>query len=104
MVNQPVELLKRLPGYAYTPLAESDWCCGAAGVYTMTQPEQAAKLLARKMTNVKAAAPAVLATANPGCMHQLNMACRADGALDQVRVAHPMELLAEACHASAAGP
>lgn len=96
VVNQPVELLKRLLGYEFTPLTESDWCCGAAGVYTMTQPEQAQKLLDRKLANVKKATPQVIATANPGCMHQLNLACRDDPALAGVRVAHPMELLAEA--------
>ncbi|MEQ8846308.1 heterodisulfide reductase-related iron-sulfur binding cluster [Botrimarina sp.] len=100
VVSQPVELLRRLPGYDFVPLAESDWCCGAAGVYTITQPEQAAKLLERKLTHLRAARPHVVATANPGCMHQLNLACRGDDSLAHTRVAHPMELLAEACHAS----
>jgi glycolate oxidase iron-sulfur subunit len=96
VVNQPVELMKRVPGYQFVPLAESDWCCGAAGVYTITQPEQAGKLLERKLGHVKAAKPDVLATANPGCMHQLNMACRNDTTLSNIKVVHPMELLAEA--------
>jgi glycolate oxidase iron-sulfur subunit len=100
VVSQPVELMKRVPGYQFVPLAESDWCCGAAGVYTITQPEQAGKLLERKLGHLKAAAPDVLATANPGCMHQLNMACKNDASLAGVRVVHPMELLAEACLAS----
>lgn len=100
VVSQPVELLKRIAGYEFVPLAESDWCCGAAGVYTITQPDQARKLLERKLGHVRAAAPDVIATANPGCMHQLNLACRADDTLARVRVSHPMELLAEACHAA----
>jgi glycolate oxidase iron-sulfur subunit len=100
VVSQPVELLKRLPGYQFVPLAESDWCCGAAGVYTMTQPEQAGKLLSRKLGHIQAAKPDVLATANPGCMHQLNMACRDNASLSNVKVVHPMELLAEAVRSS----
>lgn len=96
VVRQPVDLLRALPGYEFVPLAESDWCCGAAGVYTMTQPEQADKLLARKMEHLRAARPDVVATANPGCMHQLAMACAADPELAHTRVVHPMELLAEA--------
>lgn len=96
VVNQPVDLLKRLPGYEFVPLTESDWCCGAAGVYSVTQPEQAGKLLARKLTNIREAAPDVIATANPGCMHQLNLACRFDETLSHIRVVHPMELVAEA--------
>ncbi|MEM1013881.1 MAG: heterodisulfide reductase-related iron-sulfur binding cluster, partial [Planctomycetota bacterium] len=70
---------------------------GAAGVYTITQPEQAGKLLNRKLGHLRAAAPDVIAPANPGCQHQLNLACRADETLAHVRVVHPMELLAEAC-------
>ncbi|QDT68638.1 Lactate utilization protein A [Planctomycetes bacterium MalM25] len=100
VVNQPVELLRRLPGYEFVPLAESDWCCGAAGVYTITQPEQAGKLLERKLGNLRAAEPDVIATANPGCMHQLNLASRGDESLKIARVVHPMELLAEAVHGS----
>jgi glycolate oxidase iron-sulfur subunit len=95
VVRQPVDLLRTLNGYEFVPLAESDWCCGAAGVYTITQPEQAQKLLDRKLGHLRAARPDVIATANPGCMHQLTMACAADDALRHVRVMHPMELLAK---------
>ena len=97
MVSQPVELLKSLPNVEFVPLKESDWCCGAAGVYAITQPEQAGKLLERKLANLRETRADVVATANPGCMHQLAMACAADPELKQVRVAHPMELLAEQC-------
>ncbi|MEN0109360.1 MAG: (Fe-S)-binding protein [Planctomycetota bacterium] len=97
VVSQPVELLKRLPAYDFAPLTESDWCCGAAGVYTMTQPDQAQKLLDRKLGHLRDAAPDVIATANPGCMHQLWLACNEEeSTLRRARVAHPMELLAEA--------
>ena len=68
---------------------------GAAGVYTMTQPEQAGKLLDRKLGHLRDARPEVVATANPGCMHQLRMACEEDAELSHVRVVHPMELIAE---------
>ena len=95
VVQQPVELLKQLPGVDFVPLSESDWCCGAAGVYTMTQPEQAGKLLDRKLGHLRDARPEVVATANPGCMHQLRMACEEDAELSHVRVVHPMELIAE---------
>ncbi|MGL4512649.1 MAG: (Fe-S)-binding protein [Lacipirellulaceae bacterium] len=94
VVRQPIDLLKSLPDFDFVPLAESDWCCGAAGVYTITQPEQAQKLLDRKLGHLRAARPDVVATANPGCMHQLTMACAADETLKHVRVMHPMELLA----------
>ncbi len=95
VVTQPVELIKSLPGVEFVPLKEADWCCGAAGVYAITQPEQAGKLLQRKLEHLRAANIDVLATANPGCMHQLSMACAADEELSHVRIVHPMELVAE---------
>lgn len=95
VVTQPIELIKSLPNIEFVPLNEADWCCGAAGVYTVTQPEQADKLLQRKLENLRSAKIDVLATANPGCMHQLTMACAADKELAHVRIVHPMELLAE---------
>lgn len=99
VVNEPIELLKGLPNSEFIPLTEADWCCGAAGVYSMTQPEQADKLLERKMNHLRATGADVIATANPGCMHQLAMACAADDELNTLRVMHPMELLAEALQA-----
>ena len=95
VVTQPVELLKSLPGVEFVPLNEADWCCGAAGVYTITQPEQANILLQRKLANLRSAKIDILATANPGCMHQLTMACSADKELSHVRIVHPLELIAE---------
>ena len=44
--RQPRALLKLLPGVTLTELPESSWCCGSAGIYALTQPEQAEALLA----------------------------------------------------------
>jgi glycolate oxidase iron-sulfur subunit len=93
---QPLALLRLLPGVNLVPLPEADWCCGAAGVYTLTQPEQSAKLLARKLDHVAATGATVLASGNPGCLLQLSMGMRRDPRLAAVRTCHPVELLAEA--------
>ncbi len=76
------------------PLAEADWCCGSAGSYSLTQPDMSARVLARKMGNVRASGAEVVATGNPGCLLQLRLGARE--ARLPVRVAHPVELLAEA--------
>ena len=39
----------RCPGCASCDLPESDWCCGSAGIYNLTQPEMADRLLRRKV-------------------------------------------------------
>jgi glycolate oxidase iron-sulfur subunit len=94
--RQPLELLQAIPGVRLIPLPESDWCCGSAGVYSLTQPEQSAKLLARKLDHIASTGATVLATGNPGCLLQIEQGMRADARFAGVRVCHPVELLAEA--------
>jgi glycolate oxidase iron-sulfur subunit len=89
---QPLELLRAVPGLEVVPLDDADSCCGSAGIYSITQPEQSAKLLDEKVARVRATGASVVATANPGCHLQLVNGLRPHG----VRVAHPVTLLAEA--------
>ena len=49
---QPRALLRLLPGVSVVELTESTWCCGSAGIYALTQPEQAERLLQRKVAHV----------------------------------------------------
>ena len=92
--RQPRALLRSLPGVALVELPESSWCCGSAGVYAITQPEQAELLLGRKTANVMSTGAAWVATANPGCHLQLARGLAAVAA--PVQVAHPVSLLARA--------
>ena len=81
-------------------LPESDWCCGSAGVYNITQPEMSMKLLDRKMGHMVSTGAAVVATANPGCAIQLAHGCDRAGA--ELHILHPISLLAAAYLAEAA--
>jgi glycolate oxidase iron-sulfur subunit len=103
VVAQPLALLNLIPGLRLVPLVESDWCCGSAGVYSITQPEQSAKLLARKLDHIAATGASVLASGNPGCLLQLENGMRRDFRLAQVRACHPIELLAEAYRRESGG-
>ena len=94
VVSQPRELLRAIPGLKLIELTEASWCCGSAGIYNLTQPEMAGKLLERKMKHIQATGVTVVATANPGCLLQL-----INGAAQhslKLRVVHPVTLLAEA--------
>ena len=94
-VREPVrQLLSSIPGVRLVPLAESDWCCGSAGTYNLTEPAMARRLLARKLDCVAASGAEVVAAANPGCLLQMRAGAIARG-LD-VRVEHPLDLLAAA--------
>ena len=50
--RQPRALLRLLPGVTLIELPESSWCCGSAGIYALTQPEQADALLQRKVGHI----------------------------------------------------
>ena len=91
--DAPRTVLQAIPGLELAEMEEADMCCGAAGVYTITQREMASRLLERKMGHVAEAKPQVIATANPGCMLQLQAGVRGKGMA--VRVAHVVELLDE---------
>jgi glycolate oxidase iron-sulfur subunit len=96
---QPRAILKSLPGVELRECAESQWCCGSAGIYNITQPETAARLQERKVGHVLATGASVVASANPGCHLQLENGLRsacAEKGETAPQVAHPIVLLARA--------
>jgi glycolate oxidase iron-sulfur subunit len=92
--EQPRELLGALSGCELVETPGADMCCGAAGLYSLVQPEMSAELRARKSEQFRSARPDVVATANPGCQMQYEAAVREAGI--DARVMHVMEILAEA--------
>jgi glycolate dehydrogenase iron-sulfur subunit len=84
-------LLGRIPALQVVEPAEQDLCCGSAGVYNVLQPEAARELGDRKATNVLATGAQALASANPGCLVQLDGALRRAGR--PLPTLHPVELL-----------
>jgi glycolate oxidase iron-sulfur subunit len=87
----PRQLLQQIPDLQLLPLTDADFCCGAAGIYNLTQPELSQRILARKMDHIKAARPEVIATGNPGCIMQLRLGVQ-QAQLD-IPVLHPIELI-----------
>jgi len=61
------------------------------GIYNLTQPEMAGRLLERKIRHVLETGAEAVVTANPGCILQIQAGLRARGA--DVRVLHLVELL-----------
>ncbi len=89
--SQPRQLLAQIPGLRVVELAESDWCCGSAGLYNLTEPEMATRLLHRKVGHVLATGAEAVVTANPGCILQIQTGLRAHGS--PARVLHIVEIL-----------
>ncbi|HEV7680211.1 MAG TPA: heterodisulfide reductase-related iron-sulfur binding cluster [Candidatus Dormibacteraeota bacterium] len=88
--EQPRAMLAAIPGIELVPLAESDTCCGSAGVYNLLERRAAADLGRRKAAHVRAAAPDALVAANPGCLLQISAHL---GGGEGVPTFHPVELL-----------
>lgn len=89
--TQPRALLRSIPGLQLIELPESDWCCGAAGTYNLTQPQMSTRLAERKLACADTTGAAVLATANAGCLMQLISHARETGR--NIRILHPIDLL-----------
>jgi glycolate oxidase iron-sulfur subunit len=99
--QQPRDLLQQIPDLQLVPFADADFCCGAAGIYNITQHELSLRILERKIEHIKAAQPEVIATGNPGCMMQLRAGVqRAE--LD-IPVVHPITLV-DAAYQAAKSP
>jgi glycolate oxidase iron-sulfur subunit len=94
ITDAPRQLLALVPGLEVVPLAESDLCCGAAGTYSLNQPEMAARLGRRKAGHVVATGAEEVVTANVGCTLQIARHLREMGR--EVPVRHVVEVLADA--------
>ncbi len=66
----PMSVLRRA-GYEVVGVPEGHICCGSAGTYNLLQPEIAGQLKARKVANIAATKPDVVAAGNIGCIVQI---------------------------------
>jgi glycolate oxidase iron-sulfur subunit len=92
--SAPRKLLAQVPGLQFREMALSDLCCGSAGIYNVVHNEMAMQLLEKKMIHVNQTDAEVIATANPGCLLQLEAGVRLHG--KKQRVVHVIEILDEA--------
>ena len=63
-----VEALLVSAGFELTMVPDSHLCCGSAGTYSILQPELSQRLLKNKVAALESGEPALLATANIGCL------------------------------------
>jgi glycolate oxidase iron-sulfur subunit len=96
--SAPRALLRAVPGLELVELGEAEMCCGSAGIYNLTEPVMAQRLLDRKMAHVEATGATTVVTANPGCILQLAAGLRARGR--NVEVLHVVEVLDRAYQAA----
>jgi Fe-S oxidoreductase len=99
--HAPRDVLSSIPGLRLIEMENSDRCCGSAGVYPFTQPEMSLRLLESKIADMARSGAAVIATANPGCLVQLEAGLRrhrlpGPARRQPRRPVHVIELLDEA--------
>lgn len=90
----PRKLLNLIPGLTLKEMPFADHCCGSAGIYNVQHTDMAMALLEKKMANANGTKAEIIASANPGCLLQLQAGVRLHGSGQ--RVLHVMEVLDEA--------
>jgi glycolate oxidase iron-sulfur subunit len=85
--REPRDVLRTIPQLEVLEVAESELCCGSAGIYNMVQPEAGDDLGSRKAANIISTRPDAVTTGNPGCLLQIARY------LDGVPLFHPIELI-----------
>lgn len=87
---EPRQLLREIPGVEWTEMELADRCCGSAGIYNLTHPEMAEKILDEKMKAIPEKLE-LLAMGNPGCMLQMMKGVKKHGRRE--KIVHTVQLL-----------
>jgi glycolate oxidase iron-sulfur subunit len=96
--KQPRALLALVPGLELVEMPDAERCCGAAGIYAMTHPDMAGRILEEKMINIEATGAQTAIVTNPGCHMQLLAGIRRRNS--GIGVHHLVEVLDEAYRAA----
>ena len=81
----PRQLLAAIPGIDFVELSNADKCCGAGGTYTITERDFSMRILDTKMRAVRETRANIIATANPGCLMQMQYGAQRDDMNVQVK-------------------
>jgi glycolate dehydrogenase iron-sulfur subunit len=93
---QPRRLLQQIPGVDVCEIAESEICCGSAGIYNMLQPVAAAELRDRKVQNIIKTEAQAVVSSNPGCL--LQIATGLESAGRPLPIMHLIEVIDRSIH------
>lgn len=91
IMMQPRQLLQKIPNLELREAAETNLCCGSAGVYNLLEPEIAGELGDRKANNLRKTGAKAIASPNPGCSLQIQKHLQKQGY--ELQLWHPLELL-----------
>lgn len=86
-------LLSLIPGLQVREIPSSISCCGAAGTYMFTHPEQANMQRKQILEEVNIVGEEILLTSNIGCAMHISQGLQQSGA--EIRVMHPVQFVLE---------
>ena len=89
--REPRALLGAIDGVELVEIPNGDRCCGAAGIYNVTEPAMSRALMREKAAAIASTGATVVASANPGCTMQITAGLRELGS--DARIVHPIELI-----------
>jgi glycolate oxidase iron-sulfur subunit len=98
IVSPPLAVLAAIPGLELRPLADSDQCCGGAGIFNLVEPGTSEQVLGAKLRQIAATGADLVVTGNPGCLMQIGAGLHLNG--QHARAVHPVDLL-DASYAAA---
>ncbi|MGH7636595.1 MAG: (Fe-S)-binding protein, partial [Gemmatimonadaceae bacterium] len=87
----PLRVLAAIPGLTLVPLTDAEYCCGAAGIYNLLEPDTSAAVLEPKLRHIANSGASLVVTGNPGCLMQIGAGLIRTGS--DARVVHPVDLL-----------
>ena len=93
--NEPIELIKKVPGIRLVEMERPNMCCGSGGIYNLIHYKESMKILNLKMETVKETVATTVITTNPGCLIQMQKGIHDEQLEEKVRAIHLVELLAE---------
>jgi len=89
ITDQPRMILEA-GGKTVVEIDQNGQCCGAAGIYSLLEPEMSGRLGSIKAAQIENTGARLVASANPGCEMQLRTSLIEHG--HQAGVAHPVEI------------
>lgn len=97
ITGPPRALLRAIPGLEFVEMPEAEVCCGSGGTYALLQQEMSVRLGRRKARQIERTGADIAATANPGCVMQMQQSLERAGSAATAR--YVIDLLDEAYRA-----
>ena len=91
VASPPLRVLAAVPGLVLVPLADSEQCCGSAGIYNLVEPDTSERVLEPKLRHIMATGAGLVVTGNPGCLMQIGAGLHQAGL--GARAIHPVDIL-----------